>query len=253
MTKNNLSRILGDIVESLTVEEPEAKRALVLSPHPDDDVIGCGGTIAKLVAHGCEVTVLYLTDGRKGDPTGHFAESRLVELREEEAKAACRLLGVKSSVFLRRQDGNLKPDASTLADVTATIRTTEPDAVYHPSFFEGFFHPDHLQTNVILDRVFSTADWGFSCYGYEIYTPIIPNRLVDISAQARLKISAIEQHRTQQRIRTFTKILELNQYRAAILGPLGSTHAEAFLVANPETYIHLFSNFFGESLVGNGS
>src|SRR5262245_2441565 len=48
--------------------EPGGQRVLVLAPHPDDEVIGCGGTLYKHTRAGHAVTVVYMTDGRKGDP-----------------------------------------------------------------------------------------------------------------------------------------------------------------------------------------
>src|SRR5690348_6988030 len=46
--------------------EPEAGKVVVLAPHMDDEIIGCGGTIARHAAAGASVTVVYLTDGRRG-------------------------------------------------------------------------------------------------------------------------------------------------------------------------------------------
>jgi LmbE family N-acetylglucosaminyl deacetylase len=236
---------MPDQIANLQVEDPTANRVTVLSPHPDDDVIGCGGTLARLVASGCGVTVLYLTDGAKGDPTGTYAESRLVELREQEAKAASQLLGIQNLIFLRRPDGQLQADEDTVTRVSTTLRDFKPNLVYLPSFFEGIFHPDHLQANIILEKIVAKEQSSFACCAYETHTPLIPNRLVDITPQASLKLRAIEQHKTQMRVRRYSKILKLNEYRAAFLGPPGGGehYAEAFLKAAPSTYFGLLRGF----------
>jgi len=57
----------ADILPKL-IDKPAGKNILVLAPHPDDEVIGCGGTLYKHFLAGAEITVVYMTDGRKGDP-----------------------------------------------------------------------------------------------------------------------------------------------------------------------------------------
>jgi LmbE family N-acetylglucosaminyl deacetylase len=240
-----LGKLLSRLVADLQVEDPRTHRVLVLSPHPDDDAIGCGGTLARLAASGCKITVLYLTDGARGDPSGTYTESQLVELREQEAKAASKVLGIENLIFLRRPDGNLQADGDTVAAVRGAISDSKPDLVYLPSFIEGLFHHDHLQASVILEKIASEGNNDFACYAYETHTPLIPNRLVDITAQAKLKQRAIEQHKTQMRIRPYSKILRLNEYRAAFLGPPPGEgrYVEAFLRAAPTTYFKLFHRF----------
>ena len=66
---------------------------LVLAPHPDDEVIGCGGLIAAHRALGSAVYVVVMTDGGKGDPTGAAAGASYSELRRNEAREAARRIG----------------------------------------------------------------------------------------------------------------------------------------------------------------
>ncbi|MGB4018385.1 MAG: PIG-L family deacetylase, partial [Syntrophomonadaceae bacterium] len=68
-------------------------RILVLAPHPDDDIIGCGGSIANLTAQGHEVVILYLTSGESGSL--EMDPAQLARTREEEARRAGQLLGVR--------------------------------------------------------------------------------------------------------------------------------------------------------------
>ena len=239
-----LGTYFAEIVSHLGMEEPVATSVVVLSPHPDDDVVGCGGTLVRHLKSGCRVAVVYLTDGRKGDPTGRYTEDELAVLREQEAAAACREMGIDDVLFLRRQDRALRADKSTVGEIAAALRKYSPQRVYLPSFFDGFFHPDHLQTNIILEKAALGMNTNFLCYGYEIYTPLIPSRLVDITGQVALKRKAIEHHKSQLRVREISKIISLNEYRGATLGPPFLGYAEAFLAAAPQTYFRLFRSLF---------
>jgi len=77
------------------------EKLLVFAPHPDDDVIGCGGTIANNTAQGNQVTIVYLTSGENGSLA--YSPAELSVVREEEATRAASLLGVSDVIFLRNQ------------------------------------------------------------------------------------------------------------------------------------------------------
>src|SRR5205807_3092517 len=82
----------------ITTNLPTPKRALAIAAHPDDVEFGCGGTLAKWAADGCEIHHLVCTDGSKGtwDPSQDPAQ--LVALRQVEQRDASRALGGKGEV-----------------------------------------------------------------------------------------------------------------------------------------------------------
>lgn len=84
-------------------------RLVVVAPHPDDDVIGCGGTLAAAAAIGLDVAVTYVTDGSASHPgSAAFPPERLRDVREDEARAALAVLGVTAEThFLRVPDGTV--------------------------------------------------------------------------------------------------------------------------------------------------
>lgn len=86
-------------------------RVIVISPHPDDDVIGCGGTIRKHVVDGDEVHVVYLTSGEWGIGEEHGSLEERAGWRETEAGVASgQVLGVQGGHFLRAPDRGLVAD-----------------------------------------------------------------------------------------------------------------------------------------------
>ena len=81
-------------------------RILAISPHPDDESIGCGGTLRRHVADGDAVRVVFLTSGEKGGRDTDLA--KMARLREEEARCAARILELEKIEFWQEPDGALK-------------------------------------------------------------------------------------------------------------------------------------------------
>lgn len=112
---------------------------LVIAPHPDDEVLGCGGTIRRLILSGARVTVAIVTRG-----TPLFPESQVQRVRAEAAAAAQRL-GVQSLQFLDLPVTmlHLMPEHELNAVFFRLIRETRPDMLFIP--FVGDRHEDHRQ------------------------------------------------------------------------------------------------------------
>src|SRR4051794_39859651 len=115
------------------------KHVLVISPHPDDESIGCGGTIRRHVVNGDQVQVIFLTSGEKG---GHGrTESQTIKLRERESAAAQRILGVQRIEFYRESDGALRSRPALIKRLVDTLRIWRPKIIYVPHAHE--MHTDH--------------------------------------------------------------------------------------------------------------
>jgi len=232
------------------IDVPEGMRVLVLAPHMDDEILGCGGTLRKHVRAGAGVTAVYMTDGRRGDPELNAArlpeairrerERHLVETRKEESRRAARVIGIERLVFLDQPDGALAvtPGVVTaLADVLGTVR---PDLVYLPFLTER--HRDHWETgSVFLEAARRCAGRleGLRCCGYEVWSPLLANILVDIGTVLEEKQLAIQQFRSQLRHLDYLScILGLAAYRSIEhLG--GRGHAEAFFMTSLARYDQL--------------
>ena len=120
-------------------------RALAIGAHPDDVDFGCGATLAKWAADGCEVSVLVCTDGSKGtwDPTTDQAQ--LVATRQVEQRAAAKALGATGEVvFLGWPDGELEATLRQRWEVAYWIRKLRPTIVLgHDPWKRYRLHPDH--------------------------------------------------------------------------------------------------------------
>ena len=86
---------------------PVPGRALVITPHPDDSELGCGGTVAKWIKQGTEVVYVLCTNGDKGSSDPDMTSHKLAELRKIEQQKAAEILGVAEVVRLDYEDGSL--------------------------------------------------------------------------------------------------------------------------------------------------
>ena len=75
------------------------RRVLVFSPHPDDETVGCGGSLALHVRAGDPVKVIFLTNGARGDFSGKTNREEYIALRRKEAMKASQILGIKDIAF----------------------------------------------------------------------------------------------------------------------------------------------------------
>lgn len=138
--------------------------AMVVVAHPDDAEFMVAGTVARWAARGAEVTYVIITNGNKGSEDPEMTPSKLAEIREEEQRAAGRILGVKNFEFLGYEDGYLEPTLDVRRDITRVIRKYKPQVVltFDPDmrFFGGTFpnHPDHrAAASATVDAIFPSA------------------------------------------------------------------------------------------------
>ncbi|MDQ3757791.1 MAG: PIG-L family deacetylase [Actinomycetota bacterium] len=147
-----------------TTNLPVPARALAIGAHPDDVEFGCGATLAKWAAAGCEIRHVVCTDGSKGswDPDEDVA--RLVAVRQDEQRAASRALGGDGEVaFLGWRDGELESGLRQRWEVAYWIRAFKPDVVLgHDPWKRYRLHPDHRAAGFLaVDGIVAARDPHF--------------------------------------------------------------------------------------------
>lgn len=200
-------------------------KVLVLAPHPDDETIGCGGSLALHRAHGDPVKVLVLTDGALAEgPDGGGPD--YIGLREQETRAALAVLRIEEVEFWRLPDRSLTADAATVARLVEVLEAYRPTLLYGPSPVEP--HPDHAAAAQLVWSAMQQTDIPAGLCLYEVGLPIRPNSLVDITPVLAQKERALACYASQLKLNDYkSKILGLNRYRSYTL-PAHVTHAEAF-------------------------
>lgn len=195
----------------------EDRTALVIAAHPDDGDFGCAGYVSQLAAKGWTVDFLVCTNGAKGTEDRSMTRERLVALRREEQREACRRMGAHEVDYLDNEDGELVYDRRFLEQIVRHIRRVRPHTVltHDPTdiiILDSFInHPDHRATGTAtLDAVYPTARDHLNfpehlAEGLEphkvgeilLWNSNHPNFDVDITEQLETKISALSAHATQ--------------------------------------------------------
>lgn len=133
-------------VQAMTQEN---LKLLCVLAHPDDETLGCGGTLARYAAQGIETYVITATRGQQGwlgdaqDDPGHRA---LGEVRERELREAAAALQVKELTLLNYMDGDLSTAdrGQIISELTEQIRRIRPQVVITFDPFGAYGHPDHI-------------------------------------------------------------------------------------------------------------
>jgi N-acetylglucosamine malate deacetylase 1 len=217
------------------VAEFNSEPVLVLAPHPDDEIIGPGGTIRRHLDAAAQVTVVIPTDGRWG---GFNGDGKLVEMRKEESRNAAKILGAPAPIFFDALDGQLGDAIEVRAKLAELLRRNKPKFIYLPAITDG--HPDHWSTNGHLHASLSEVRPDAIIRGYEVWTPALANICVDITKAADTKRKAIEAFTSQIQTHDYTAAsLGLNCYRS-LQHLHGRGYAEAFTQLTPDQFARLF-------------
>ena len=187
------------------------KKVVVVAAHPDDEVLGCGGTLARLAAEGVEVHVAFLADGigsRYGTTQRPDAShmSREQEERRAAARQAAAVLGVSSVTFENFPDNQMDtvPLLSIVQSIESVIERLQPDTVFthhagdvnvdHRRIHEAITaacrpQPDNCVRNILCFEVPSSTEWQLPHSGPTFW----PNLYIGLSeADYQKKRAALE-------------------------------------------------------------
>lgn len=216
---------------------------VVVAAHPDDEVLGCGGTIARLSKNGNEVHVLLLADGETSREQ-QANSNQLIEQRFSAAQKACDILGCASLKRFTLPDNRL--DSLQLLDIVKIIeefiRMHQPHTVF--THHSGDVNIDHrivhdaviavcrqLPLSALRELLFfqvpSSTEWRPPCS----LAPFSPNWFVDISSTLSVKLEALKAYQDEIREfphpRSFQAVSALAQWQGATAGVQA---AEAFML-----------------------
>ena len=213
---------------------PAFRRVLVLAAHPDDETAGCGGLIALLADRGAVIEVAIATSG-EGTIGADLDATEVAHRREDEARRSCALLGARPPRLLGHPDGDLPARIGALgADLRALVADVDPEAIFLPWFLDG--HRDHQAIGDALER--AGLDERVELWGYETWTPLTPNRLVDITSVFERKERALAEYETAHLAFDVSSMLGLNRYRSAHAS-IGRGYVEGYLAAPAPAWFEL--------------
>ena len=213
-------------------------RVLVVAPHPDDEVLGCGGTMARLAAEGHAVHVLVAT---RGQPPA-FPEEAVNRVRAEMRKAHA-LLDIAETHELDLPAAALDtvPAAQVNAEIGNIVQAVSPDTLFLP--FYGDIHCDHsiifqaamvaarprhdrAPARILCYETLSETNW----YAPPITPGFTPNVFIDISGTLQKKLAAFKCFESQ--VRPFPEERSVEALEALARARGATVHlqaAEAFM------------------------
>ena len=215
------------------------RRILVVGPHPDDQELGMGGTIARFAAAGHRVLLLDLTNGEPtpfGDPA----------TRAAEAAEAARILGAER-LTLDLPNREVQHTLAARHAVAGVIRTFRPDMLFVPYFEDA--HPDHVAgTRIVEDARFDAkltkttlpgdpihVKWLFHYYATHLRIVPQPSFLLDTTGFADRKRQAVLAYRSQFVVNTGNrKVVDWLDAAGTYFGSrIGTATAEPFFAREP--------------------
>jgi LmbE family N-acetylglucosaminyl deacetylase len=206
--------------------EVTALAAVVLAPHYDDEVLGCGGLLARLARNGTRIHVVFLSDGSGGvEPVEDRAP--YAARRRAESEQATRALGVTSVERLELPDGSLGSAIDRMrAAIERVLLERRPDLVLVPSPLEST--QDHLAAFAALHQTLAGVRRGDALHdaaaelrvlAYEVNHPAYPDLLIDVSRERGAIESAMACYESQlERHPYLDAALGLRRWRCLTLG-----------------------------------
>lgn len=196
-------------------------KELIIAAHPDDEIIGCGGTIIKFLENKHQVGVVYLSSGDSNET-----------IREKEAQEVCDFLDIKFYRFLRLKGPTFISGMESIRGLFAIYQDFQPDFLFINHQDDGDY--EHKIAYEVVNQSFwrynntnSTHTIGGLAY-YEVHKPMSKYQMVEvIDNQIERKLEALSLYRSQLAQTRLDRAIEgLNRYRGAMHE--GCEYAEVF-------------------------
>lgn len=208
---------------------PNDESVLIIAPHPDDELIGLGGTLQLLKENNCKVHIVYAT-------TGHAEKKDKII---EEAASVCKFLGVQYTFLFN--DPN-KLDVSEGLKIEKIIRKLKVQHLFTTFIMDD--HDDHKRVNELIYPIVRDVK-QMKIWMYQIYTSIPPNYVVDITEVASKKYKALSMYKNVKGERDWVHYSKGCDARMSrFLRGHNALYAESFLVIDAYSYYDMCNIFF---------
>ena len=213
------------------------KQILVLAAHPDDEALGCGGTIARLVDEGYDATVMFMTDGVGARKLKYLEKSK----RKSAAKKACKIIGFKKIYFNNFPDNQLDsvPLLKIIKKIENLLHKISPTLIF--THHQDDINIDH---NIVSQATFTASRFyrpkNLKIFAYEVLSSsninfgkknylFEPNTFINIEKTINRKIKALKMYKDELRDFPHPRSIEGVKILAKFRGMHSSNNfAEAF-------------------------
>ena len=187
--------------------QKEKRKVIVFCAHPDDEVIGPGGTLLKYAKEGIETHVVIFSGGEKSH--AHYHKDKLIKLRKKESDAAGKTLKVSKIHYFYLNDMKLITQAKTpeiRKKVEQLILKIKPEKIFTHAI-DDVLYIDHRGVHdcvvETVDKIRKEKNIRFNIYTFNIWTINIrkrdaPKLFVDISLEFKTKLQALQKFKSQR-------------------------------------------------------
>ena len=221
---------------------PKFKNVLVIASHPDDEILGCGGTLHNLKKEGAKISGLFLSDGESSRK--HQKINKLILDRKSQAIKAGKIVGIKKIIFGDFPDNSMDsvPILKVIQFIEKQIKAIKPDTIF--THFESDLNVDHQITSkavitacrptknqtvksILFFEILSSSEWNISIKNKSFK----PNYFVDIKKSIRFKLKALRHYKREMRKWPHPRSIEGVKLLSKTRGStVGLSHAEAFIL-----------------------
>jgi LmbE family N-acetylglucosaminyl deacetylase len=215
---------------------------LVVASHPDDEVLGCGGTLYNLKKNGAKISGLFLSDGESSRK--HPKINKLILDRKKQAIKAGKIIGIKKITFGNFPDNSMDsvPILKIIQFIENKIKAIKPDAIF--THFENDLNVDHQITSkavitacrptkdqtvksIFFFEILSSSEWNISVKKKNFK----PNYFVDITKSIKFKLKALKCYKREMRKWPHPRSIEGVKILSKTRGStVGLSNAEAFIL-----------------------
>ncbi len=218
------------------------KNILVVASHPDDEILGCGGTLYNLKKRGAKISALFLSDGESSRK--HPNINKLIDNRKRQAIKAAKIIGIKKITFGNFPDNSMDsvPILKIIQFIEKEIKTIKPDTIF--THFDHDLNVDHQITSkavitacrpiknqtvksILFFEILSSSEWNISAKNKNFK----PNYFVDIKKSIKFKLKALKCYKREMRKWPHPRSIEGVKLLSKTRGStVGLSNAEAFIL-----------------------
>ena len=223
-------------LKPLQMDCVNTNKIIVIAPHPDDDILGAGGTLLKAKSLGAEVHIIYVTNGEPLNSENIKRETLEVC---EKAKFIPHFLNFEPKKIDVHDDDAIK-------NITDIINEINPGVIFISFFLDN--HEDHRQVNYLMYNCFNSKSFknNIEIWSYQIYSSILPNVIIDVTDTINKKSELIDIWKSVSKFNDLAHyILGINASNSIYLkNSKKKLYGEAFFVLPVREYSILLEKYF---------
>lgn len=230
------TNVLPAFIRPIQIRAPFGHSVLVVAPHQDDEIIGCGGAMLLQKKSGRDLSVVFTQDG--GDEHSADGRSRRdqVALRESEAEEVAEALGIPPPLFLRHVHLIGDECDSAAVGLREEIERTKADVIFAPFFLDHNIH--HQRTNYALAEALARITTRPRVMGYEVWGLTVPNVILNIDEVQHEKARLLGLYRSQLSGKDYVRgTTGLNMYHSMQFQAGECSYAERFFELPAAEYV----------------